>query len=407
MRILAGKVVVGDGKTVLTDARITIQGGVIADVSHGDAPHDADSIYGGEIVDLSDATILPGLIDLHVHFARTRAEDAYTRALERFELRLLRSTIDCKALLDAGFTTVRSAGGMDAIFLRDAIREGIIPGPTIYAAGRAITQTGGHGDVHFVPKEWLKGDRIRFGRIADGVAQCREAVRDQLREGADFIKVMTAGGVASQKDHPRHAQYSMEELQAIVEEAKRNDMHVAAHAGGAGITTAIQAGCATIEHGYFLESDQIDLMLRHDVTYVPTLLRLYLGVHVGPEAGQSEWLSRKFREGWQNHREAVHLAHERGVKIGVGTDLGLRPHTRHGTNAQELDLLVQCGMSNLEAIAAATSIASEAMGLADHVGTVEIGKAADLIAVNSDPLSDIRELMSVDFVMKDGVVWKS
>jgi imidazolonepropionase-like amidohydrolase len=408
MRLLGGRAVTGDGTTVLENVLITITGSTITSVVRVDRAGIQAAKRESDVVDLGDSTLLPGLFDLHAHFAPTRSENEVSRQLEPPELRLLRGAADCMPFLKAGFTTARCPGGTEATFLRDAIREGTLKGPDIYSAGRSISATAGHGDRHHLPREWMDAPLLRSGEIlADGVSQCRAAVRQQIREGADFIKVYTAGGAASRLDDPKRAQYSTEELLAIVEEAKRNEMKVAAHAGGAGITTAVEAGVDTIEHAYYCTREQAQLMAKHKVTYVPTALRVYVGVTEGPKVGATDWVIQRFNDAWPFTQKALRYAHEEGVKIALGSDFGHRAHTRHGShNAKELQLLVEYGgLSEIEAIASATSVAADAMGLGSRRGLLEPGKDADIIAVKGNPLKDISLLeSSVCFVMKGGEI---
>ena len=356
------------------------------------------------VIDCGDRTVLPGLIDVHVHFGRTRTENEVTRAVESAELRLIRSVNGASALLNAGFTAARDVGGMHGIHIRDAIDEGEIPGPLIHASGPTISQTAGHGDIHFLPVEWVESGRIRAGLIADGPDACRRAVRLNLRVGANHIKIMTSGGIATLRDHPKWPQFSPEEIAAIVDEANRWGRTVAAHAGGEGIRQAVLGGVKTIEHGYYMDEANAELMAKHDAILVPTLLRLHLGVTVGPKVGASEWLNRKFAEAWEASLAGVAMARTAGVRIALGTDLGLRPHTRHGTNWQEAELLVQAGLNPVEALQAGTYTSAQAMGLENEIGTLAPDKYADLIVVEGNPAEDITALGRVSLVMQHGRV---
>jgi imidazolonepropionase-like amidohydrolase len=399
--IRAARLIDGSSSDAQTGLDVLVEGGRIRTVAPTGTVDVGDDIA---VVDLGDRTLLPGLIDLHVHFTRTLSEEEVQRTMERPELRLIRSAVDAGDVLRAGFTTVRHVGGMDGIFVRDAVNEGTIPGPRIQAAGLPVSQTGGHGDMHFLPLEWVAHDRIRSGILADGADECRRAVRMNLREGADLIKVMASGGVATRRDHPRHAQFTHEELKAVVDEAARWDRRVAAHAGGAGIKPAVEAGVSTIEHGYFLTRDVAELMAEKGTFFVPTLLRLHRGVTRGPEVGASPWINEKFAETWEAALTGVAMAKEVGVRIALGTDLGLRPHTRHGWNWQEIPLLVDAGLSPMEAIQAGTSVAAAAMGLEDTIGRIADEYEADMIAVDGDPLSDPQAVGRVEWVMKSGTV---
>lgn len=397
--IRAGRLIDGTGSAVQDDVEVLVEDERIRAVGPAgslDAPGDAVRI------DVGDRTLMPGLTDLHVHFARTRGEEEIQRTLESPELRLIRSVVDAERLLRAGFTSARHVGGLDGFPLRDAIAEGEILGPRLQVAGLPVSQTGGHGDMHFLPREWVDHPRIRSGVIADGPDACRRAVRLNLREGADLIKVMASGGVVTRRDHPRHAQFSQPEMDAIVDEAARWERRVAAHAGGAGIRQAVLAGVHTIEHGYFLGREDAELMAEHGTVLVPTLLRLQRGVTRGPEVGVSPWINQKFAETWEASLRAVAWAKEAGVQIALGTDLGLRPHTQHGDNWREIPLLVEAGLSPMEAIMAGTSVAARTMGTDDEVGTVRPGLLADLIAVDGDPLVHPDAVGDVAWVMKGG-----
>lgn len=397
--IRARRLIDGTGAAVQHDVEVLVANDRIHAVGPAgrlDVPIDAKRI------DLGDRTLMPGLADLHVHFARTRSEEEIQRTLESPELRLIRSVVDAERLLRAGFTSARHVGGLDGFPLRDAIGEGEILGPRLQVAGLPVSQTGGHGDMHFLPIEWVDHPRIRSGVIADGPDACRRAVRLNLREGADLIKVMASGGVVTRRDHPRHAQFSPDEMTAIVDEAARWERRVAAHAGGAGIRQAVLAGVHTIEHGYFLSREDAELMAERGTVFVPTLLRLQRGVTRGPEVGASPWINQKFSETWEASLQAVGWAKEAGVEIALGTDLGLRPHTQHGDNWREIPLLVEAGLSPMEAIMAGTSVAARTMGTDGDVGSVTAGLLADLIAVDGDPLEQPDAVGAVAWVMKGG-----
>ncbi len=337
-------------------------------------------------VDARDCTILPGLIDAHVHLClggEIHFEDVLFR--DPPELLALRATARAQELLAAGYTTVRDMGAPArvALALRDAIRAGVVPGPRVLAPGRIITATGGHGD--FLPEG--VSHRWGLGLVADGPDELRRAVRTEIKAGADFIKFCATGGVLDPQSEPGTQEFTAAEMEAIVTEAHRMGRKVAAHAQGTGgIAAAIRAGVDTIEHGVFLDEETAELMRERGVFFVPTLAASHNLLREGGE-GLPPHVIRKAREVGEAHRESFILALRMGVPIVAGTDAGI-PFCRHGDNALELALMVELGMSPLEAITAATGRAAEALGL-PTVGTLEPGKVADVIAVRGDPLDGI------------------
>lgn len=360
-----------------------------------------------KIIKVNDGTILPGLIDCHVHLMGERTLDFMKSAFEPLELKSVRAATDCAKLLDAGFTSVRDVGGL-GIYLKRAIEEGEIKGPRILSAFKILSQTAGHGDMHSLPLDVAV--RVGFSRLCDGADDCRKAAREQFREGADFIKICTTGGVLSERDLPTSAQFSMDEIRAIVEEADRVGTFVAAHAEGTqGIKNAIKAGVKTIEHGDFIDDEGIDLMLKHENILIPTFSIGERIISQGEKYKVPTWGIKKMKQLWEVQSKNFKKAKDAGVKIATGTDFGGGPLTPFGENAQELELLVKEGFTPMEAIVAATKTASEALNMKDKVGTLEEGKFADLIVVNSDPLSDIsvlRKTENIKVVVKGGVIEK-
>ncbi|GAG21062.1 unnamed protein product, partial [marine sediment metagenome] len=255
--------------------------------------------------------------------------------------------------------------------------------------GAIITQTGGHGDVaHSLPIDWAKQRGIC--RIADGVDECRKAAREQLREGADFLKLCSTGGVMSEKDLPTSSQYTVEEIRAIVEEAHHVGARAASHAQGTqGIKNALLAGIDTIEHGIYLDNETIEMMIRQNTYLIPTLAIIETVANKGPKAGVPETHVKKARSLLEAQLQSFERAWQAGIKIGLGTDYLSDPMTPMGENAIELEWYVKAGRSPMEAIVSATRINSEALGLDDRLGTLEVGKFADSIVVKGDPLSDI------------------
>jgi len=358
-------------------------------------------------IKVNSGTILPGLIDCHVHLMGERTLDFMKSAFEPLELKAIRAAMDCSKLLDAGYTSVRDVGGL-GIYLKRAIEEGEIKGPRILSAFKILSQTGGHGDMHSLPLDVAA--RVGFSRLCDGADDCRKAAREQFREGADFIKICTTGGVLSERDLPSSSQFTMDEIRAIVEEAQRVGSFVAAHAEGTeGIKNAIKAGVKTIEHGDFIDDEGINLMLENGNILIPTFSIGERIISEGEKYKVPEWGLKKMRQLWEVQSENFKRAKKAGVKIAAGTDFGGGPLTPLGENAQELEILVKEGLTPMEAIIAGTKTASEALNMKDKIGTLEAGKFADLIVVNGDPLSDIsilRKAENIKIVVKGGKIEK-
>jgi len=389
-----------DGRGNLTEpGAVLVQGERIVAVGSGahDGNHDAR-------IDLGDATILPGLIDLHTHL--TDAEDAY------WEEVLVTTTPSQAALYGAanalttllsGFTTVRDMGPtwpFTDVDLRDVIDEGTLPGPRMMVAGNYVSATGGAGDARQFS---IYVDVPVVRNLADGVDEVRRAVRTNLKHGADFIKVLATGAVLSRGIPPGAQQYSDEELEVAVVEAGRWDRFVGAHAHGAeGVKAAIRAGVRTIDHGSMMDDEAIEMLLARDGTYyVPTL---YVGVIVprhGAEMGIPEEQIRRSTEMMRYRNDTFRRALAAGLPIGFATDAGVFPH---GDNAREFAVRVENGEAPMDAITAATSLNAEIMGWQDEIGSLEPGKLGDVVAVAGDPLDDITAMEHVVFVMKGGEV---
>jgi len=401
-----GKILTGRPGEVLLGSTLFVEGAKIAFIGNEeDIPKNKKE--KATIISLEGYTLMPGLIDCHVHFWGARTLDYLHRALVPDELNMIRAVKDVESLIEAGFTTVREAGGNKSIFLRKAIEEGTIKGPRMLSAHRAICITGGHYDLHFLPLDNVKKMKGNF-RLADGVDDCRKAVREQLREGADFIKICTTGGIMSQRGHPYEIQFSQEELRTIVEESHDHGRKVACHAQGRnGIRNAVQAGVDSIEHGTYLDEETSDEMVKRGIFLVPTLSIMHKIATEGANYGMSPWALEKGAELNQIAAKAFNLARERGVRIACGTDFSGAPPMRHGENALELSLMVQAGMSTSEAISSATLVAAEALGLGEQTGTLEKGKWADLLVIEGNPLEDISILLErsrIRMVVKEGCV---
>jgi imidazolonepropionase-like amidohydrolase len=362
------------------------------------------------VIDLSSRFVLPGLIDSHVHL------DSDLAGVEGLLEGVTRSTpaaaydaaVNARKTLRAGFTTVRNLGDGDGVTLalRDAIAAGKVDGPRIVDAGRSISATTGHMDATLGIREELH-PAIDTANLCDGADDCRRAVRKQIARGADVIKFASTGGVNSRIGAGLGAQMFDDEAKAIVETAHLYGRKVAVHAHGAdGIAMALNAGADSIEHGTLLDEAGVRAFLKSGAYYVPTLSTVngYTErLAANPNAYSGEVLKKiQWRIGVTG--KALRFAHARGVKIAFGTDAGV---SKHGRNADEFELMVQHGMSPMEAIVAATVNAADLLGLKDEIGTLDAGKAADLIAVDGDPLQDVRVLKHVIFVMKAGRILES
>ncbi|MFC3958532.1 metal-dependent hydrolase family protein [Halovivax cerinus] len=373
--------------TVVRDARLVIEDGRIADAG---PIEDVAEPVDGERIDHSGEFVLPGLIDAHLHLWGVRSMDPFDQLIEsdRQAIKAARGTMDCRTLLEAGFTTVRDVGSDVAIGLRDAILEGEIPGPRVFSSGRAFSQTAGHGDRHFLPRRWLDTDDDQA--VVDGVTECRKGARRRIRQGADLIKLSTTGGVLSEKDEPHHSQFVDAEIAAFTEEAHRVDIPVAAHAQGAsGIKNALRNGVDTIEHGIYLDEEAIDLFDETGAILVPTLSIVDRICEYGADHGVPEWGLEKARRVREDHVESIRWAYDEGIPLAAGTDFIGPDLVPHGENAMELELFVDAvGMEPIEALEAATSVAAETIP-ADDVGSLTVGDHADFVAVDGDPTADI------------------
>jgi imidazolonepropionase-like amidohydrolase len=396
MHVDCGTLVDGTGG-VIEDARILVADGEVTAVGPSE-----DVAAEGERVDHSGEVVVPGFVDAHVHMQGLRTMDPADWVLADDAACAARATVDCQRLLEAGFTSVRDLGSTVGLGLREAIEEGEVAGPRVYTSGRAITQTGGHGDAHFMPYEWAEDGGLGIGTLADGVAECRKTARKQLREGVDCLKIMTTGGVLSKRDEPDHQQFTDAEIRALTEEAARVGVPVASHAQGTeGVKAALENGVDTIEHGFYLDEAAIDLLLETDGTLVPTLAIMFRITEAGDEHGVPEYGLRKSREAFEAHVDSTRRAHEAGVPIATGTDFMGAPLVPHGENALELELLVEeIGLSPLEAVEAATGVAGRT--IPDEVGELRAGAHADFVALDADPRDGIEAVREVAAVYRGG-----
>ena len=392
-----GTLVRATGESI-ADARIRIADGRVTDVGTQESVG-----ASGERVDHSGETVIPGLIDAHLHLQGHRSMDPMDWVRDGTALGAARATADLRSLLEAGFTSVRDVGSTTGLGLREAVAEGSIPGPRVFTSGRAISQTGGHGDVHSVPREWVTGGEATISTLADGADECRTEARKRVREGVDCLKIMTTGGVLSERDSPDQSQFTGAEVAAMTEEAHRVGIPVASHAQGTpGIVRALENGVDTVEHGFYLDGAALDLFLETEATFVPTLSIVHRIVTEGADHGVPEYGLEKAREAREAHVDSTRRAYEAGVPIATGTDFLGPDLAPHGTNALELELLVsEIGLSEAEAVAAATGVAARTVP-ADDVGHLDVGAHADFLAVEADPLSDISVLRAPDVVYRGG-----
>ena len=402
--IHAGRLLDRPGQPPRGQSTIVVENGRIARIDDGFAAAPS----GARVIDLRDRFVLPGLIDSHVHLdSDAGGNAALLEEVTQGEADVaFRGVANARTTIDAGFTTVRNLGGPAAIrALRDAIAQGIVPGPRILDAGAGISTTSGHGDATLSLREELH-PALPQDNLCDGADACSRAVRLQVRRGADVIKTMTTGGVNSRIGTGLGAQMFDAEAKAIVDTARLYGKKVAVHAHGAdGINMALRAGAASIEHGTLLDDESIRLFKRNGAYLVPTLSTVngYLErLAANPNAYAPDVLP-KIRNRISITGKNVEKAYPAGVKIAFGTDAGV---SKHGRNADEFELMVKHGMPPAEAIKAATVNAADLLGLASEVGSLEPGKRADIIAVAGDPLADVTVLKRVGFVMKDGQVVK-
>ncbi|MBI4529687.1 MAG: amidohydrolase family protein [Deltaproteobacteria bacterium] len=389
----------GRGGPPVERALVLIEGDRI--IAAGPAEH-VKVPDGASRISLGPRTLLPGLIDAHVHLKGWRSANPNDILITPHPLAALRAAADCRKLLQAGFTTVRDCGSSLGPHLRDAIVAKEIPGPRILTSYRGLSQTGRVETV-----TWAV-DTTPLRQHADGIDECRRVVREQIGLGADLIKVSITGRVYAPQSDPGQTAYTLEEIRAVVDEAHRMGRRVAAHAQATqGIKNGILAGVDSIEHGIYLDEEACQWMRERDTALVPTLAYFHRIAALGEGQGSPAYAVRKAHEVVEAHMKSFALALRMGIRIGMGTDFEGSPLFPHGENGVELELMVQGGMSERDVIVAATATNAAILGIQQKVGTIEAGKAADLIAVPGNPVENIGVLRDAEFVMQGGRVASS
>jgi Imidazolonepropionase and related amidohydrolases len=401
MLVLKGRVVDGTGVTPIEKGVVVIDDNKIKLVAK---ECDYTVPEGVEVIEVAQGTIMPGFIEQHSHLGVGSVNAVHKYTISAYE-KTCHTLADMERLIEAGFTTVREVAGI-ANRIKEAVQNGVVRGTRIFASGKAITQTAGHFDsFQKLPIE-LDND-YRF--LADGVPAVRHAARMQFREKADFLKIATTGGVTCQGNSNKTSQYSISEIEALVEEAEMNGTYVATHAMGTqGIKNALKAGVKSIEHGCFMDEECIELMVKNGAWLVPTFSveqKLMNNIETIPA-----WVKPKLLAGYEAHYKSFEMCHKAGIKIGLGADfLGDPIVCPYGENGMEFERLVYAGMTPMEAIVAGTKTGAEIIMRADELGTLQEGKLADITVVKGNPLENIKILQDINnikLVILDGKIVK-
>lgn len=402
--IHCGNLIDGKTKEVFSQMSIVVEGNKIVSLDKGFTKPGKDD----RVIDLSKKTVMPGLIDLHVHIESETSKDALVKRFTQNEADVaFQSTVYAKKNLMAGFTTVRDCGGSGVnIALRNAINQGTIVGPRVFTAGKSLATTGGHADPTNGSKRELMGDPGPKEGVINSAEDAYKAVRQRYKEGSDFIKITATGGVLSVAKDGSGPQFTQEEVNAIVTAAKDYGFHTAAHAHGAeGMKRAVLAGITTIEHGTLMSEEVMDLMKQKGTYHVPTIIAGRSAAEYAKIPGYYHPLvAPKAIEIGSKIQENFAKVYKRGVKIAFGTDAGVFPH---GENAREFGYMVEGGMPPIEALLAAMQVNADILGVGDKIGSIEKGKLADIVAVSENPTTNIKTMEKVVFVMKDGVIYKN
>jgi len=402
--IHCGKLIdVEDGK-VLNDMTIVVENNLIKSVEKGLKT----TPVGANLIDLSSKTVMPGLFDMHIHIEGQTSKTKYMDKFVKNDADVaFESTVYAKRTLMAGFTSVRDLGGSGVnTSLRDAVKKGYVIGPNIYSAGKSVATTGGHADPTNGYKDDLMGNPGPKEGVINGEAEARQAVRQRYKNGADVIKITATGGVLSVAKSGQNPQFFEDELRAIVETAKDYGMLTAAHAhGDKGMQRAIRAGIKTIEHGTLMSEETMELMKQYDTYYVPTITAGKTVAELAEIPGYyPELVVPKAKEIGPKIQNTFGKAYKKGVKIAFGTDAGV---FYHGENGREFAYMVEAGMPAIETIQSATLVPASLLKVDNLYGSIKAGKIADIIAVDDNPLENIKTMESVSFVMKGGEVYKN
>ena len=393
VRVTADRLLVVETGKIVQHPLVQIENGRITAVTTRTAGQAAD-------IDLGDVTLLPGLSDMHVHLVGSEEESPYERLVETTARAAIEGAANARKTLAAGFTTVRDLGSRDFadVALRDAIAAGRIPGPRMLVAVKSLSVTGGHGDSNELPPDVVVH---RYSAIADGPDEVRQKVRENIKYGADWIKILATGGVMSAGTDPRTADYTEEELRAAVEAAREKGRDVAVHAHGTeGIKRAVRAGVRSVEHASMLDDEAISMIKQRGVFIVPNPYTNAYMLERGAAGGYQPYQLEKAKEIYVLKLESTRKAIRAGVQVAYGTDSGVQVH---GQNGKQFAILVDAGMTPLQAIQSATVVNAKLLRMEGKIGTVKPGAFADLIAVAGNPLQDIRTLEKPTFVMKNGV----
>ena len=376
-----------ENEKIIENAVFTVEDGKFSFVGNSDEKiNDFE-----EVVNLGGKTVIPGLIDAHIHSLFDASGDPFgSLEAESPSMITLKAANFMEKTLEAGVVAIRDMGGVDYLEmgLNEAINSGLTKGPRMQLSGKLITMTGGHGHL--------------FGREVDSPHEARKAAREQLKNGVDLIKIMATGGVMTEGVQPGAPQLTEEEMRAAIIEAHKAERKTATHAQGVeGIKNALRAGIDSIEHGIFLDDEAVELMVENDVFLVPTLAAPYWIIDAGVEKGVPEFAVEKSKAVIESHTKSFQKAREAGVKIAMGTDAGT-PFNKHGKNKFEIKMMVENGMKPIEAIKAATMGGAELMEISDKLGSVSEGKLADMVVVDGRPDQNIEDIYKVVEVYKDG-----